>query len=232
MDSCEAGWRVNTATTTMPADGALRHAAALRSRNDGRHVASGRRGGTVEAGSERRRLRTGWAENQPRVTNEALTCCFARTVPGAKQSIDLAHGRIGLAHGLALARRPTDTPAPNPFKRARKSTDGVKRPEIHLAQNGCTLDTGSGIRRFVCVDGGLDRRRLRFMRVLLTALGVGPGLDVGNFPTSLHLFADGTDRFVINLHLLGDLAIGLLRLRPQHLGDQFSALFSGQVAPV
>src|SRR5262245_20723128 len=67
---------------------------------------------------------------------------------------------------------------------------------------------------------------------LLAALAVGPGLDVGNFPTSILLRSDRCDRLVIDLDRLRDLPVRLRRVGLDELRDQFVLLLAGQMAAV
>src|SRR5262249_46875492 len=67
---------------------------------------------------------------------------------------------------------------------------------------------------------------------LLAALAVGPGLDVGNFPTFLLLRSDRCDRLVIDLDRLRDLPVRLRRVGLDQLRDQFVLLLAGQMAAV
>jgi hypothetical protein len=46
-----------------------------------------------------------------------------------------------------------------------------------------------------------------FPRRLLTAFGVSPSLDVGNFPTCFQLAANLADRLMVGLHLFCDRTI-------------------------
>src|SRR5262249_3324184 len=64
------------------------------------------------------------------------------------------------------------------------------------------------------------------------AVGAGGLLQLGNFPSCFLLLSDGAHRLVVGLRLLGDLPVGLLRLRLDQLGDQIALLLGSEVPAV
>src|SRR5262249_41989272 len=108
-----------------------------------------------------------------------------------------------------------------------------------LPAGGAAGATLFGLRRGL-ISLRLRRRLWRRFRArgfrldcrLLAPSGIGALLGVGNFPTSLHLGPDLRRRLVVGAGAPAVLTIRCLGLGLDRLGEEFPALFAGEMPPV